>query len=297
MIVADDEDEVRAKVERLRAVTARYLEAEAAATGGVPPLGGDPGMDVGFLPTSDLTSARGEEGRLPAGTVDEVMELVRSRVAADSWQRPASCGRAHDVLVLVHRPDILKECARVLEDVRPSAHRCVRVEAQAVDVGPDLAARLARGAGGTVLVDRAVETGEARRVFYGSVTAFSGQRAVVALGTESAHVAALKRPAEGDAPAGPHVGVAPAGGTISVRPSVGEDPSQIALDIDVRSDDLDGFDGREGIEMARSTSARATATLTVPDRTWALLGGGTRVGERTRFLFVRATFLPRKAGS
>jgi len=326
----DDEDwELATRIERLQAVMAQLRAQSARGRVDRLPAVGVMGEEFEPLAVYDLTSGRSDarpprfdaeeggespyggwsdEARQPLGTIEEILELVRCSVSPEAWEQGGSLNCAGQTLLAVQTPALLQDVRAFLEKQRDRAHRCVSVEAMAVDLPDDTCRALGAGERTALtteqqrVLEEALKAGTAQGVFSARVTGFVGQNVVLWRGSE---VARLRDPrvmiAKGMAVSDPVVDALLTGGVLSVRPSLSDSGDRVTLDLDVRYTELEGLTTVEAaaagpVDVPRTRDVAARTAVTVPHRAWALLGGGARVGDRTRVLLVRATVLPRKGG-
>lgn len=323
----EDDWELTERLEKLQEAIARLRKQERPAADRLPPMGRE-GLELELFPVFDLTGGRrdylspelvreseryfggrDEVALQPYGTVEELMELVRSCVWPASYEEGAAINAQGQTLLVVNKRAALMDTARFLDRLRDDAHRCVTLELEAVDIhAPQLYRRLAAG-GATALggeqVDalaQALADGTATRVFGARTTCFSDQRALVWHGRQ---VAVLDEPqvavAQDMAVDDPEVGVVHDGGWLAVRPSLADGAAWITLDVDARLDELGPRVARETdagrVDLPETRRTECRTSLTVENRAWALVGGGARGGGRpARVLLLRATHLPRTGG-
>jgi hypothetical protein len=285
------DEALRERLQELQEAVAKAMVEGGAGAAELPP-GDGRGQELAIFPVGDLAvpvpdhlpprprtapsdegwvfAAVAEEGLLPFGTVEELMELVRASVEPWAWETASISISRHRLLVL-HRPAVSREIGRFLDgDLRPRAHGCVTVEAEVVDAE--------------------------RRVLAVRATGLLGQRFLAWHGRQ---VAFLGDPevevAQESSVSDPFADVVQAGGCLSVRASAGEDPARLVLDLDFRHDALREVRQQEteqggelDLPLVEEESCRAV--LTVRDGEWTVVGAG---GKPGRVLRVRATRLPR----
>lgn len=321
----EDDWELTERIQKLQEAITR-LQTEERAADRLPPMGPQ-GLELELFPVPDLTSprwdfqppdftpdsevyfgARGEEGLQPCGTIEELMELVRGHVWPASYDAGGTINARRHTLLAVNKRAALIDTQRYLDRLRDKAHRCVTLELEVVDMDRGLHRRLAAGRATTLSAERvdalaqALADGTATRVFGARTTCFLGQQAVVWHGRQ---VALLSEPevavAQEKAVWDPEVGVFGDGGYLAVRPSLADGSAWITLDVDARFDALEPRAARETgagrVDLPRARASECRTALTVENRTWALIGGGTRDdGKSARVLLLRATHLPRTGG-
>ncbi|MHC4547311.1 MAG: hypothetical protein ACYTEZ_00925 [Planctomycetota bacterium] len=326
----EDDWELSERLQKLQEAIARLRQEARPAADRLPPLG-PKGQELELFAVYDLTSGRhdflppehalqvqgereglfgavSDEAPQPLGTIEELMELVRSHVWASSYEEGAMISAEGQTLVVVNSRAALADTAGFLDRLRDRVHRCVTVEAQVVDLAPALSRRLGEGRGTSLTPEQqgelatALADGKASLIFAGRTTGFVGQRSLLWHGRQVALASeADVQVAEGQAGWDPRVEVVQAGGYLSVRPSAGDEGARITLDVELRWDELEALESRDtdagSVDLPRIRATGATTTLTVDNRTWALLGGGVREGGKVRALLVRATHLPRTGGA
>ncbi len=322
----EDDWELAERLEKLQEAIARLRQQERPAADRLPPMGPE-GLELELFPVFDLTGARQDYrvpeldresehyfggrggGSRPCGTVEEMMELVRSYVWPASYEEGAAITAQGQTLLVVNKRAALADTARFLDSRRDDAHRCVALELEAVDlVAPQLYRRLAAGGATTLGADQvdalaqALADGTAKRVFGARTICFAGQRAFVWHGRQ---VAVLDEPrvevAQEQAIDDPEVGVVNDGGWLAVRPTLADFAPWITLDVDARFDEIGPRVARETdagrVDLPDVRRVECRTALTVENRAWALIGGGARGdGRGGRVLLLRATHLPRPGG-
>jgi len=326
-----DEDALRAKLRELQDATARALRY--SPTGRVRETD-ERGYQLAIVPVADLVTPlteyvpparrmfeRGdteerlfgsmmEESPYPVGTAEELVELVRTQVWPETWERAAMIVAQRTNVILHNTPAVVRDTTRFLDQtLRRRVFRSVVVEAEVIDVSKALYRKLSSGGAqglGTQLrgaLEQELRDGAATRVFAGRVTGFANQRVILWHGRQ---IAVAQEPdvevAEGSNTSDPRIDVLQAGATISVRPSLGDDPTRVRLDVSVSYDEhvppLEQRETRQNwiVDMPRITRLGARASLGVPAGAWALVGAGT-VGNGTRITLVRGIVLEAQGGA
>ena len=321
----EDDWDLTKRLQDLQEAIARLRQEERPAADRLPPRGPE-GLELELFPVFDLTGerpdffapdftpaseayfgGRGEEGTRGVGTLEELAEMIRSHVWPASYETGGMINAQGQTLIMVNRRAALLDTGRFLDRLRDKTHRCVTLELEAVDVAPALYRRLAAGQATTLnaeqhdAVAQAFADGTATRVFGARTTCFAGQKAVVWHGKQ---VAVLGEPdvsvAQDEAVADPEVGVVGDGGHLAVRPSLGDGTARITLDVEARFDELAPRAARETdagrVDLPQVRTIECRTSVTVENRAWALLGGGTREDGKVRVLLLRATHLPRTGG-
>ncbi len=84
---------------------------------------------------------------LPAVSLDQLVEIVRAATGEACWEEPASLDARGDRIIARNRPGVLDRAAGIFDELAARLAENVVVEAEVLDVSPDLASRLdARGA-------------------------------------------------------------------------------------------------------------------------------------------------------
>ena len=324
----EDETELRDRLRSLQEAVHKALYALPTADG--LPAANEKGMQIGVLPISDLVAGRvdyipptheffdeddesplfggiAEEAPQPYGTIEEVIELIRSAVWPESWSKEGAFMVAADSqLLIMQTKPVLRDIQRYLDrNLRPRAHACATVEAEILAVPPALYGSLSRSAMLSSArrheLDQALKAGDAKRIFAGRATGFMRENIVAWHGRQVALVAGADvEVAHGARATDPRVEVVQAGGYVSARVTrAGE--GRLRVDVKVRYNGLDKIEtkdtGRNGqIDVAVLDRVEGRGTLTVPERTWALVGAGSVHEGLVRIVLVRATSLARPGG-
>jgi hypothetical protein len=321
----EDDWDLTKRLQDLQEAIARLRQEERPAADRLPPRGPE-GLELELFPVFDLTGGRrdfhppslmrdsesyfgaqAEVAPQPYGTLEEVAELVRSKVWPASYDEGGMINAQGQTLIAVNKRAALIDTERLLDLLRDKAHRCVTLELEAVDIDRGLYRRLAAGRATTLTAEQhdalaqAFADGAATRVFGARTTCFAGQRTVVWHGKQ---VAVLDEPdvavAQDETASDPEVGVVSDGGYLAVRPSLADGATRITVDVDARFAELEPPLVRETgagrVDLPQVRTVECRTALTVENRAWALIGGGTREDGRTRVLLLRATHLPRTGG-
>ncbi|MHC4957037.1 MAG: hypothetical protein ACYTGN_01580 [Planctomycetota bacterium] len=327
--LATGEGEEEQLKERLRALEKALHKAihEAEAADGVPAANVS-GYQLGVFPVADLATPRydhiapqghrlsedsemplfgglASEGAIPFGTVEELLELVRSVVWPESWEEGSSIvATSHRLIAFSTRP-VLKDLGRYLDNnLRPRALRCVTAEAEVVTVPLALYNKLLAGEGSVLStaqrheLEKAIEAKAARRVFGGRVTGLTSQRIVLWHGEQIATVGdADVEVAEGAQTSDPVISVVQAGGSLSIRAVQAGTSSRMRVEADVRLDEIAKIDAGEterngALDLPRLTSISGRVGITLPSRTWAIVATG-RASDGMRLVLLRVTPLQR----
>ena len=324
----EEEPDLRDRLRALQEAVHKALHALPAADG--LPVADDKGMQLGIFPVYDLVAGRvdylppshrfvdeddespifggmSEEAPQPYGTVEELVELIRSTVWPESWEKEgAFLVPSGSRLLIMQTEPILRDIRRYLDrNLRQRAHGCATVEAEILAVPPALYRSLSRN---TFLstarrheLDQALGAGDATLIFAGRATGFMRERIVAWHGRQVAVVAGVEvEVAQNSRASDPRVEVVQAGGYVSARTTrAGE--GRLRLDVEVRYDELEkietkdtGLTGQLDVPILNHVEARAA--LTVPERTWALVGAGRLHDGLVRIVLVRATTLARTGG-
>jgi hypothetical protein len=202
-------------------------------------------------PTPATAPARTLDGRM-----GELIRLVRTSVAADSWERrPLAITPLAGQLVVTQTPEVHARIAELFRGLREARSVQVTVEARFVTADEAairrlpgaLRARLAPGpsadapADATPLTDEEVTAlTDALRADAGTtwftaprVTLFSGQRAYVVVSRQRTYSAGVTatRGADGRVTFSPDRGVLEAGAVLDVRATAGADRKSVTLEL------------------------------------------------------------------
>ena len=324
----EDETGLRDRLRALQAAVHKALYTLPTADG--VPAANDKGLQLGVFPVSDLVAPRvdhippshrfvdpadeapifggiAEDAPQPYGTAEELAEAIRSAVWPESWeQEGAFLVIAGPKLLIMQTKPVLRDIRRYLDrNLRPRSHACATVEAEVLAVPPALYRSLSRA---TTLseakrheLDQALEARDAQLIFAGRVTGFLGERIVAWHGRQVAVVTGADvEVAKSSRVSDPIVNVVQAGGYVSARTRrAGE--GRLRLDLEVRHEELAGIETKETgmtgqLDLPVLDIVEARATLTVPERTWALVGAGKPHAGLVRIVLVRATPLARPGG-
>ena len=330
LAIGEGEDEGRLK-ERLRALEKALHEAihEAEAAEGA---GNQDFRDKGRFsdwPVADLATPRydhlrpdhgrhnpdsevprfggvSEEGPMPFGTVEELLELVRSVVWPEAWEEGSSLLATERRLIAHSTRPVLKDIGRYLDNnLRPRALRCVTAEAEVVDVPLGLYNKLLAGEGAVLTtaqrheLDKAITGQAARRVFAGRVTGLTGQRLLLWHGEQHAVVGdADVEVAEGSSTTDPVVDVVQTGGSLWVRAVQAGNSSRLRVEAEIHLDEVQEIgrgatenNGALDLPVVKAVGGRVA--LTMPARSWAIVATG-RSPAGMRLALLRATPLQRQ---
>jgi hypothetical protein len=244
-----------------------------------------------------LFGGEAEEPVLPVGTIDELIELVKSGVAVHDWTeeegtdlRAASRTR----LVIRARPQVVEAVARFLADLERRTLATVTVELRAALVGKD-----ADGADVEALLQPSAAGPSL------AITAFPGQRAAAFAGRQRAVLSAYDaQVAQSSTASDPAVDVANLGLAAGVRayPAAGGDAVRVVLDgfLAAAAGDLKRLDAgaQRTVEAAPWWIDSLRADVVLRPGTWRVVGTGARGPGGTAWAFLaRATPSPFRGGA
>jgi len=322
-------------VESLRALqrsAEQVIQDQPAGVDWTPTAGA--GMELRFFPVADLTAPRwdyvpvplsmgvdedseiplfgaiAEEAPQPLGTIEELMELVRSSVRPESWDDGPSLQATGSTLVVFHAPEVLDEIGTYLDGLREQTERCATVEARILEVDGAAVIEM-KGTTGHALDDAQVGTvtrwvreGRAREVFHASVLGLLGERVDLWRGAEHALFSdADVEVAQTASTTDPVVEGLNTGGRLSVRSSAVGDTGRLLLDIDLAHVELGHplrtqETGRNGVLDAPAWRRGGGATTLVVDPgRWTVAAAGSADEGAVRVLLVRGSVVEAKGGA
>jgi len=321
-----DADDLRDELRRLQREVARAAQKNWE-TRDLPPADGS-GRQLAIFPLDDLAAPRhdrippsggfvdenseaplfggiAEEGLLPFGTREEIVEALWDHLGREHQDRGEVVGLSGDSVVVLHYPATIGRMREVLDRKwRPVAHAGVAVDFEVVDVPAAVARSVARGgrpltnADRTALAEAAAGEGGAR-VLTLRGAGLLGSRFHVWHGRQVALVIdADVEVAQTASVADPVVEVAQAGGLLSVRASRGASDGELQLDLRVRLRGLEKVERQEtdqaGVLDAPTLSDQdSRLLLRVPAGAWVVAGGGTLRRGVERLFLVKAAPLAR----
>jgi len=205
---------------------------------------------------------------------------------------------------------VLKKIGAMLEMLREKAHICVNVELQMVDVPVALHRELVVGRGAALSneqtegLHRAIAGGEASVVFAGRALGLMRQLFYVTHGAQHAVISdADVEVAQTSRTTDPVIDALHTGGIIAVRASVGDDHSNLTLDLDARNASLEiPIRSRETeengiIDMPQMEQSGTRTNVTVPSGRWVVAGIGSANGKTIRVTLAKATVVEPKGGA
>jgi len=238
-----------------------------------------------------------EESAQPLVTLEQALEMVRSRFDYDALERGALFPLRSSILLFMP-PNALRPAHDFIDRaLRPAARRTVHLQVEIIEAQGPLAARLAAIPGTELEAqDRArIEGAEARLIFRAGVLALSRQQVALWHGEQAAIVAdadaSVAVRAKG---ADPVVDVEHLGTMIEVRCTAAEGSGSVRIQISMHRAEADrparsAEAGEAGtLRMPAPATMRIGADLRTGYGRWALAGGATVDGRR-RFLLVRPT--------
>jgi len=300
----------------------RALDAEPAGF----PAANEQGLEVDCVHVADVTlgvtefvrprhidwdaeqalySGPVEEAPQPYGTIEEIIELVRTHVRPQAWEEGATMSTLGPTLLLFAPPDVNRAVHAYFDnELRPAARRMVNLELEIVEVDEPLAAELTAAAGGELdpdlraRLEEAIGATKARLVFGGRVLALSRQQVVLWHGAEAATLphADVEVSIRSEA-ADPDVDVDLLGTIAEARSTVGDDPTRVRIQIDLGHDALDlpirtvKTEKTGTLQMPARTTMEVTADLWTTSDRWAVAAGHTGPDGKRLFLLVRPTVI------
>lgn len=277
----EGEEDLREKLIELERLSAqlRALESERAEV----PVANDQGMEFDIIHVRDLTvgvteftrpyrierneepgisSGPDEEAPQPYGTIEEVIELIRTRVRPDAWENGSNIAAQGGSIVLLAPPDLNRAVREFLDrELRPDVRRTVNLQVEIVEADGGMATALGTAVGGAIdgeqraRLDESIAAGKSRRLFGGRLRALSRQRAVLWHGAQVARVSEVDVDKKTGA-ADPVVEVDLLGAIVQVRSTVVEERVRVQISFDQSvSDGPVRVAGRE-LALRRSTASR-----------------------------------------
>jgi len=256
-----------------------------------------------------LFGGQSEEAPQPFGTVEELMELVRTSVEPHSWES-GTINATGWTLVVYNSPMVLKKIGAMLGMLREKAHVCVNVELQMIDVPVALHRELVVGRGAALSdeqtegLHRAIAGGEASVVFAGRALGLMRQLFYVTHGAQYAVLSdADVEVAQTSRTSDPVIDALHTGGIVAVRASVGDDHSNLTLDLDARNASLElPIRSRETeengiIDMPQIDQSGTRTNVTVPSGRWVVAGIGSANSQTIRVTLAKATVVEPKGGA
>jgi len=323
---SDDESELRDELARLQREAARAMHQEWESKG-LPPADGA-GNQIGFFPIEDLTRVRrdvippshlqvfedseypvfggyAEEGVLPFGTGEEILEQIRMSVDPESWES-GIIALTGNKLAVVTRPATVGRVRAFLDrTLRPLAHRGIAMDFEVVEMPAAMLRKLRETSGGQLdaaaraRLDEAITVGSAKRVFGLRGMGTLGTRFVVWHGREVAVVSDYDvEVAQTASTADPVVTIVQAGGYIWTLAQVDNTGKQIALDLGLRLEQLEGIRRHETrrsgvLDLPDRADQQLRVAMRVPNGQWSIAGSGTPQPGVHRLFLVRASLLER----
>ncbi|MCK6461282.1 MAG: hypothetical protein L6Q95_15470 [Planctomycetes bacterium] len=315
-----DED-LREKLIELESLSARLRALEAGS--GEAPAVDERGLELDRIHITDLHAGvpdyvgprprvgetsvfggRAEEAPQTYGTVEEILEIVRTSVRPEAWESGSQIQPFGQSLLLLAPPDVSRAARAFIDtELRLDARRTVNLQIGILEAEEPLAAALAAATGGDIdpalraRIEEAAQAGKARRVFDGRVLALSRQQIAFWHGAQAATVVdADVEVAARSAVADPFVGVELLGTRFEARATVADDPARVRLRISLASDEMDlppraAETGDTGeLQMPAGAMARIDADLWTGNDRWTVAAERSAHGRR-RFLLVRPSVI------
>ncbi len=251
-----------------------------------------------------LFGAEAEEPWYPVGQVDELIELIKSHVRADSWESTLGAGirsSSEDRLIVRCFPDVMDTVATYLGALQQRVMRRVCVEVETFRLTRSgLQALLAEGS--TTLADAGkleALRGSAAAGPSVSLVAYEHNRAAVFSGTQRAYVGDYDvEVAWGANTSDPIVYVDNAGLSADVSATLSPDSTSAVVQVGAslsRLLDMKAVDTGEGrvIELPENAIAHVQSRIDLPVGRWALLEGQSADQDEHTWTFaIRVTALP-----
>ena len=252
-----------------------------------------------------LYSGPSQEAPQPYGTIEEIVELVRTTVRPEAWETGSQMSPVGPTLLLLTRPETSRAVREFIgKELRPASRRTVNLEIEIVEAGEPAAGALVAAVGGTLdpaargRLDEAIGAGKARRIFAGRVLGLSRQQVVLWHGAQVATVPDADVEVNVGAQASdPIVDIELLGTSMHVRSTVGEDPARVRVRLVLQNDEMDRpvrmaeTNGAGALQMPTRTTMEVDAELwTLADR-WAVAAERTGADGKRRFVLVRPTVI------
>ena len=244
-----------------------------------------------------LFGSESEMRHLPAGTSEEIIELIRADVLPRTWEDLDGVDMAafgENFLVAYTTPEVLDEMAKYLGALERRVTRTVAVDVRVLDMGVDELTALRQGAKGQVLdaarVD-AVDTLGAQGIELG-LYGHAGHRIALYSGTQRAYLADYDvEVAEKAKISDPIVLVDNLGAVVAARPVLSADGASCVLDIEgflaapegLRS--VPAGEQNRLIEVPVTKLATLDTHLQVPVGAWTLIDAQPIPGSARRWVF------------
>lgn len=317
----EGDEDLREKLIELEALSAqlRSLDGERPEL----PAPTEQGLEFECVPITDLCAdvphwirpqrdsgvpvfgGRAEEMLQHYGTIEEIVELVRTTVRPEAWETGSSITCMGRSLVLFTRPETSRAVRAFIDkELRPATRRTINLEVEIVEAGEPAAATLVAAVGGDLdpvargRLDEAIGAGKARRIFAGRVLALARQQVVLWHGAQVATVPdADVEAGVGSETSDPIVDVELLGTIVQARSTLGEDPARVRVQLVLGHDEMDRpvrlakTEGAEALQMPARTTMQIDTDLWVPSDRWAVAAERTGADGKRRFVLVRATVI------
>jgi hypothetical protein len=239
------------------------------------------------------------------GTIEEIIEIVRTTVHPEAWETGSQMSSVGPTLLLLTHPDTSRAVRDFIDkELRPDPRRTVNLEVEIVEAGEPVASALVAAVGSPLdpaergRLDEAIGAGKARRIFAGRVLALSRQQVVLWHGAQIATVPdADVEVGPGSQCSDPVVDIELLGTSVQARSTVGEDPARVRVRLVLHNDEMDRPVRTAETEGAGALQMPARATMEVDAELWTLAERWAVAAERTgpdgkrRFVLVRPTVI------
>lgn len=252
---------------------------------------------------------KAEEAPQLYGTLEEIVELVRTKVQPAAWEEGSTISCTGHALLLQSRPEVNRAVRAFLAELRTAAHRTVNLDVEIVEAGEPQASALAASAGGDLdaelraRVDEAIGAGKARRIFAGRMLARSQQQSVLWHGAEVATLSdADVEVGEGSQISDPVIDTEITGAVVQARSTLGGDPTRVHVQLALAYDVLDRparaveTEAAGALQMYSRTMIRADADLWITAGHWAVAAERMGGPGKRHFVLLRPTPLEREGG-
>lgn len=317
----EGDEDLREKLIELEALSARLRSLDRER--GELPAPTEQGLEFECVPITDLCAGvphwirpqrgsgvpvfggRAQEMPHHYGTIEEIIEMVRTTVRPEAWETGSSMTCMGRSLVLFTRPETSRAVRAFIDrELRPATRRTVNLEVEIVEAGEPAASALAAAVGGDLdpaargRLDEAIGAGKARRIFAGRVLALSRQQVVLWHGAQVATVPDADVEVNvGSETSDPVVDVELLGTIVQARSTVGEDPARVRVHLVLGHDELDRpartveTEGAATLQMPARATMEIDADLWVPSDRWAVGAERTSARGKRRFVLVRPTVI------
>jgi len=322
LVGGQGEEGLRERLIEIERLSARLRALEGATADG--PAADEEGGEWEYIHLSDITvgvddfsrprriprdaevmsTGAPRESPQPYGTIEEIMEMVRSSVRPEAWEEGSLIMPLGMSLLLHARPALNRDVRAYVDgELRPAARRTVDLMMEIVEAKGPLAAALAAATGGDLEsaqregLEEAIASGAAHRLFHGRLRALSRQQVVLWHGAEAAIVAdadvEVAVRADG---ADPVVDVERLGTLVEARCTATETTGRVRVQLSLEHVIAEGpirtaEAGKAGtLQMPARATIQIDADLWTGDGRWSVAAERTDAGQR-RFLLVKPTVI------